>query len=74
MCDCDMANSNINASAVQTVKHNEVRAKRNSECTRDVGIMFHQECNHLFTRYNCVRCVLTSLRMNRTSEKGLVHL
>ena len=28
MCDCDMANSDINESVVQTVKHNEGKAQR----------------------------------------------
>jgi hypothetical protein len=47
MCDCDTANSDINESVVQTVKHNGVRAQRNFECRCDVGaaacigIMFH---------------------------------
>jgi hypothetical protein len=28
MCDCDMANSDINGSVVQTAEHNEVKAQR----------------------------------------------
>jgi len=54
MCDCDMANSDINESVVQTVKQNEVKAQRKlwMQTWRWCGIgkMFHYECNYLFTR------------------------